>query len=419
MDSPVVTQAVQRQLTTTLFLAQGLFNAATIAAFTLTPIVAAQMTGNDSLAGLPATVLMLARAAASYPFGRLIDRTGRRTGFSLGFLVAALGLLTCAFSVQSGSFLILCLGSILTGFGRAASEQTRFAAAEIYEPSSRARAIGTIVFAGTIGAIGGPLVVGPASHIFAQLELNPDSGPFVVAALLICLAAGLLFTWLRPDPKLLGQLFESETATPHTSSAPAQQTGWAELMPILQRNPVQLALLAMVVGQLVMTLLMVITPLHMRHHAHDNNAVAWVIAAHTLGMFGLAPVTGWLVDRLGRIPMIFLGALLLIIASLLTPISTAFTSLASALFVLGLGWSFAFIAASSLLSDTLESHERGRIQGFSEMFISLAAGLGSLGTGSAFAFGGIAAVGAVGLAFSLALLTAAFWIGRLTQLRQT
>jgi MFS family permease len=356
---------------------------------------------------------MLGRAAASYPFGWLIDHAGRRTGFSLGFFLAAIGLLISAFAVQTGSFPLLCLGSILLGMGRAASEQTRFAAAEIYESSQRARAIGTVVFAGTVGAVGGPLLVGPASYFMDRFGLNPDAGPYILAALLIFLAVGMIFLLLRPDPKELSILVEAETASVTSSSKVDGRPGMSKLSAILQRHGVQLALMAMIIGQLVMTLLMVITPLHMRHHDHTNSGVAWVIAAHNLGMFGLSGFTGWLIDRLGRIPMILVGAIVLIISSLMTPISAAFVPLATALFLLGLGWNFAFIAASSLLADALESHERGRVQGFSETLIALAAGLGSLGTGGAFAMGGIIAVAAVGLAFSLALLTAAFWFGRI------
>jgi MFS family permease len=129
-------------------------------------------------------------------------------------------------------------------------------------------------------------------------------------------------------------------------------------------------------------------------------------------MFGLSSFTGRLIDRLGRIPMILVGGIVLVIASAMTPLSPTFAVLATALFLLGLGWNFAFIAASSLLSDALEPHERGRIQGVSETMVALAAGLSSLGTGGAFALGGIAAVAAVGLVFSLVLIVVAFWYNR-------
>ncbi|MBI1296737.1 MFS transporter [bacterium] len=413
MSLLAVTPAVQRRITATLFTAQSLFSAATIAAFTMTPIVAAAITGSEALAGVPSTVLMLGRAAASYPLGWLMDKTGRRVGLSVGFFIGVLGLLASTIAVQYGSFLVLCIGSILIGMGRAASEQTRFAAADAYEPSARARAIGTVVFAGTIGAIGGPLLVGPASALMGGAGYNPDAGPYAFSTLILLLALGLLIIFLRPDPKdIAAQLDAEDARVNHKTVVDTGERGLRVLWPILRRDMVMLSLVAMVIGQLVMSLIMVITPLHMRHYDHSNDAIAWVIAAHNLGMFGLSNFTGWLIDRLGRIPMILVGGIVLVIASAMTPLSPTFTVLATALFLLGLGWNFAFIAASSLLSDALEPHERGRIQGVSETMVALAAGLSSLGTGGAFALGGIVAVAAVGLAFSLVLIVVAFWYNR-------
>ncbi|MEZ4638847.1 MAG: MFS transporter [Caldilineaceae bacterium] len=377
-----ISPAVQRRITATLFTAQSLFSAATIAAFTMTPIVAAAITGSEALAGVPSTVLMLGRAAASYPLGWLMDKTGRRFGLSVGFFVGVLGLLASTIAVQYSSFLILCVGSVLIGMGRAASEQTRYAAADAYEPSARARAIGTVVFAGTIGAIGGPLLVGPASAIMGGAGYNPDAGPYAMSTLILLLALGLIMILLRPDPKDIAAQIDAEDARVNKKPVTDDgERGWRVLWPIIRRDMVMLSLVAMVIGQLVMSLLMVITPLHMRHNQHTNDAIAWVIAAHNLGMYGLSGLTGWLIDRVGRIPMIFWGGVVLIIASLMTPTSPTFVVLATALFLLGLGWNFAFIAASSLLSDALEPHERGRIQGLSETMIALAAGLSSLGTG--------------------------------------
>ena len=131
MTAELISPSVQQRTVATLFTTQSLFSAATIAAFTLTSIVAADLSGQDSLAGVPATVLMLGRAAAAYPIGALMDRAGRRAGLTVGFAAAALGLLLSAFAIDWGSFLFFCAGSVLIGVGRSASEQARFAAAEV------------------------------------------------------------------------------------------------------------------------------------------------------------------------------------------------------------------------------------------------------------------------------------------------
>ncbi|MFZ1753916.1 MAG: MFS transporter [Caldilineaceae bacterium] len=412
MAVTVVSRAVQRRTVATLFTTQSLFSAATIAAFTLTSIVAADLSGQDGLAGVPATVLMLGRAAAAYPIGALMDRAGRRAGFTLGFAAAIAGLFLSALAIDWGSFLFFCAGAALIGVGRSASEQSRFAAAEVYPQGQRARIMGILVFAGTIGSVGGPLLVAPATHLAENFSMTADAGPYLLGAGLMAVAMVVVFLLLRPDPKTIGALLESqEEAARPVGTVRSTRT----LRQILGQETVLVALAAMIIGQLVMTLLMVITPLHMRHNDHTTAAISGVIMAHTLGMFGLSAVTGWLIDKLGRAPMIMLGALVLVVSALLAPLSTGVPVLATSLFLLGLGWNFCFIAGSSLLSDALESHERGRVQGASEAMVALASGAGSLGTGGVFAVGGIGAVAAVGLAFSLALIAWAFWMRRREQ----
>lgn len=415
MTAELIAPSVQQRTVATLFTTQSLFSAATIAAFTLTSIVAADLSGQDSLAGVPATVLMLGRAAAAYPIGALMDRAGRRAGLTVGFAAAALGLLLSAFAIDWGSFLFFCAGSVLIGVGRSASEQARFAAAEVYPQGRRARVMGILVFAGTIGSVGGPLLVIPATRLAEGFAFHVDAGPYLLGAGLMVVAMATVFALLRPDPKTLGALMErQENGEPSPTAA---KKSVRPLREIFGQDMVLVALAAMVIGQLVMTLLMVITPLHMRHNAHGHEAISGVIMAHTLGMFGLSALTGWLIDRLGRAPMIVLGALVLIVSAVLAPLSTGVPLLATSLFLLGLGWNFTFIAGSSLLSDALESHERGRIQGVSEALVALASGAGSLGTGGVFAVGGMGAVAAVGLAFSLALIAWAFWVSRREQRR--
>ena len=167
------------------------------------------------------------------------------------------------------------------------------------------------------------------------------------------------------------------------------------------------------VGQLVMTTIMVITPLHMAKLTYTTDDIGWVLMAHTLGMFGLASVTGWLIDRTSSTIMIGVGGLVLILSALLTPLASNLWMLSAALFLLGLGWNFCFVAGSALLSAALKPSERGRVQGASEKLVSLASGAGSLSVGVIFAYGGIVGISAGGLLFSLVLILAMVWILRL------
>jgi MFS family permease len=175
---------------------------------------------------------------------------------------------------------------------------------------------------------------------------------------------------------------------------------------------VMLAIIAVLVCQTVMVVLMVMTPLHMDHHHHGRENIALVISMHTLGMYGVSAVTGYLVDRFGRVTMLIAGALVLIASALLAPLSTDQYILSVALFLLGLGWNFGYVAGSSLLADTLQGEERARVQGVNDSLVFLAAGFGSLGAGTLFAAGGYSAVSTAGLVLTLALIGLIVWLNR-------
>ena len=192
---------------------------------------------------------------------------------------------------------------------------------------------------------------------------------------------------------------------------PAPSAAWTQ-GEIFRQPSVQLAVAALAISQLVMTLIMVITPVHMNHEAYSIAQISWVMTAHNLGMFALSGVVGRLTTRYGPQPMILVGGLILAISAIVAPISHTALTLAISLFLLGLGWNFAFVAGSALLSASVTSSERGRTQGLSETIVAVAAASGSFATGPAFQWGGYIAVAMVGLALSMALLAAQAWTQR-------
>ena len=397
-------RSVQQRVTATLFISQSLFSASMILSFTLLPIIAARLGGTDRAAGLPPTMMMLGRAVAAYPVGWLMDHIGRRLGLALGYLFTAAGSVICVLSISMWESLPwLCAGVLLMGMGRGVSEQARFIAAEVYHPVKRAGVIGLIVFAGTIGAVGGPLLVSPSTWMAASFGLHGHAGPYLISVVLAALALMLTLLLLYPDPMKVGR-----TLTGDLNDAEEKNTG-RKLWQIFVNRTVKLGLAATIIGQFVMTLIMVITPLHMNHHAHGEQAISWVIMAHTLGMYGLSSLTSRLANRFGPVAIIVVGALILGASAVLTPLSNQVSMLAFSLFLLGLGWNFCFIAGSTLFFSGLLPPERGRAQGAGEMMVALAAGAGSLGTGAVFAEAGIVAVSAMGLAFSLLLIIASTW----------
>jgi MFS family permease len=404
VSMPLVTSATRTRLLTTLFTAVSIFNASQIVSFTLLSIVAMQLTHNESLSGIPATIVLLGRALIAYPIGWLMDKLGRRLGIGLGFLMSVFGAGLAAFAVIWGSLWWFCIGGLLNGMGRGASEQSRYAAADIERPERAASAISLIVWAGTIGAIFGPWLIAPSKYWAASLGVVDLAGPYFFTAFCAFIAFLIVIFLLRPDPKQISQHAAAQQQTYLPSSHSAQRT----IGQALADADIRLAVITLVVSQLVMTLIMVVNPLHMHHLHHSDTDISFVTMAHTLGMFALSSVTGWLVQRVGKLKVILLGAFVLMTSAVLTPLAQGVWMLGLALFLLGYGWNLGYVAGSSLLAESLRPGERARIQGFSETFVALAATLGSYSTGPTFSWGGIVAVCAVGLTIGLGQMLAGF-----------
>ncbi len=393
----------------TLFILQSLFSASQIAVFTLVVIVAARLAGTESVAGLPTSTLTFAQAFSALPIAIIMGRFGRRLGLTMGYIAGALGGLVGVIAIINSSFPLLLISAALLGIGRASTDQSRFAAGEIFPEAERGRMIGRIVFAGTIGAVLGPILVGPSGRLMEALGQSADIGPWVAMLVLSTIAALIAFFLLRPEPMVIARAIaqSEDKRQPDEQQQPARS-----LATLLTLPKVQLAIMAALVSQTVMVVLMVMTPLYMDHQQHSRDNISLVLSLHTLGMFGLSPLTGYLIDRYGRLPMMLVGALVLVASALLAPLSTNEFVLGLALFLLGLGWNFAYVSGSSLLADSLEGQERTRAQGLNDALSFFAAGIGSLAAGPLFAAGGYTAVSLTGLVVTLTLIAAIFWFNR-------
>jgi MFS family permease len=404
--SAAYSSAAARRITWVLFVTQSLGSAALIANATVNPIVGTKLSGQQALAGLPGTLLLLGAASAARPAGYLMQRLGRRWGLALGFFVGLAGMVVGGLAIVGHSFSLFLLGLLLIGGARGAVDQSRYAAADAQLPERRARAISTVVFAGTVGAIAGPLLADPSGKVLNGLGLDPLAGPMWCGALLFALAGVLIAALLRPDPRDMARAIAA--AFPDTSRAAGSIRSLRE---VLRLPPARLAAVSLVSGQVVMVLVMSVTSLHMYEHNHSLGDVSLVIMAHTMGMYGLSVLTGPLADRLGRAATIGCGALLLIGGSLLAPVSLLTNWLALALFLVGLGWNLCYIAGSSLLSDILGPAERGPVQGTNEVIVNLASAASSLGSGLILAHFGYGVLGLAGAALALVPLALVGWHG--------
>jgi len=158
---------------------------------------------------------------------------------------------------------------------------------------------------------------------------------------------------------------------------------------------------------------MVITSLHMRDHHHNLGDISLVISSHTFGMFAFSIISGRLADRYGRGRIILIGSVTLILACIAATISPNVLPLGVALFLLGLGWNFCFVAGSALLADQLSQQERSRMQGFSDLLVGLSSAIGSLSSGLIFAAVGYNVMAYISaIAAFIPLIVVAIWMQR-------
>ncbi len=393
-----------KKITVVLFVVQSLSSAGFIAAFTTNALVGAELSGHCALAGVPEAVRVLGQAIAALAWGYTMERIGRRRGLAIGQMVGVVGSGIAGAAVIAGSFPAFLAGMVLMGMARASADLGRFAAAEVHLPAERGRAISNVVLGGTVGSVVGPLLVGPTGHWSLGAGFSELAGPYSVGFLFWAVAGILVFTLLKPDPRDVGR--ELARLNPETVPNLGKTRDMRE---ILREPGVVVAIVTVVFAQLVMVMLMVMTSVHMKTLQHPLTAVSLVISVHTLGMYAFSMISGRLTDRWGRGPVMILGCGLLIVSCLMAAPSTRLLPLMIALFLLGLGWNFAYVAGSALLADQLSPTERAKTQGVNDLFLGFAAAAGSFGSGIMFSASGYWVVGLVAALAALVPLGLAVW----------
>jgi MFS family permease len=330
------------------------------------------------------------------PISALSRRAGRRAGLTVALAAAALGAVGVVVAGVLESFPLLCAASALFGAGNTAVMLARYAAADLSTPTERGRAIGRVVFATTFGAVAGPNLLAPAGAAARALGLPELTGLFLVAAAAFALAALVLFALLRPDPLRIAAALEAADDAPAPTRVPLRR--------LLAPSAAVTGLATVVTANFVMVAVMAMAPVEMHHHGHDLEVVGLVIGLHIAGMFAPAPVTGWLTDRLGALPVAAAGAVLLTAAGVLSAASggSAFT-FALGITLLGVGWNAGLIAGSTLLASAVPIAQRPRAEGAGELSMGVAAASATAIAGPVVGLAGYATLAAAGAAAAAAL----------------
>jgi MFS family permease len=394
--------SVRGKVMATLFVAQISGSTGHSIGLAVGSIVAASITGTNTWSGLPIAVGALGTALASWPLARLMARSGRRPGLALGYGLAVVGALLAMMGVMVRSFSLLLGGMALFGIASTSNLLARYAAADVHSAAQRGRAMGLIVWGSTIGSIIGPNLMAPALRLGALLGVSSVASAFLIAVGSYALAAVLIEGFLRPDPLTIARRSQ-EIADAGRPAGPARRLGV-----ILADVRVQLALATLSISQFVMISTTSTSPLYLHDQGHHVQTIGLAVSFHLAGMYVTSPLSGWLCDRFGRLPMIGAGASMLIVAVMLAGLvpGTDGALVILALFLNGVGWNLAFVAGSALLTDALAPVERPSIQGFADLFMGLMGALGSAVGGVILGVWGFAILNAVGAVLVLGPLAA-------------
>lgn len=393
--TPSAVDSARRRTRWVLFLSVALGSTGHLAAATVASIVGQDLLGTAALAGAPSASVVFGAAVGAIGLSWLMARRGRRTGLTTGYVAGLAGALVATLAVVIRSFPLLILGTFVIGFGNSSNNLSRYAAADLVAPNRRAFAIGLVVWGSTVGGIVGPSLVPVGQQIAPFFGLPELAGPYLIPIAFVSVAALMTFVFLRPDPFAL-----AHESTVHTDTG-APRTSVRE---ILLRPAVLAAVAALVAGQATMVLIMTMTPLHLTEHGRGLGVVGVVISGHVAGMFALAPVSGWITQRLGTVSTIFLGTAVLAAGSGLAALAPPESDqiLFAALFLLGWGWNLGFVAGSAMLASEVELAERARVQGTADAVIWTTSALASLGSGAVVAAAGFSTLGLLGVAIVLA-----------------
>ena len=344
-----------------LVLAQAILGSQMPMMFVMGGLAGQSLASNVCFATLPISLIVLGSMVSATPVSALMQRYGRRAGFFVGTLGGALGGAVGAYGLYVASFPIFLLGSFLTGIYMSAQGFYRFAAADTASASFRPKAISYVMAGGLMSAIIGPQLV----KWTADAYVVPFLGTYI-AVILLNIVGSLLFLFINiPKPP-----------------APAMDAPKGRTRLELLKTPrIAVAVICGMVSYALMNLVMTSTPLAVVGCGFDKNIAADVVTGHVLAMFAPSFFTGHLIARFGVEKITGLGIAILGLAGVIALSGVALPNFFIALILLGLGWNFGFIGATSMLAGAHEPHERGRMQGLNDLLVFGGVTLASLASG--------------------------------------
>jgi MFS family permease len=375
-----------------LAVAQTLVQSASVLAMTLGALVGGRLAPDPSLATLPIAAIVLGTAAATIPAALLMRRIGRRAGFLAGAGIGVASALLTALGVYRADFAAFVAGYALLGVYQGFTNYYRFAAGEAAAPDFRARAMSWVIAGGVVAALLGPQLAYWPREWFAP---HPFLGSFLAQAALGVVA--------------LVVLAQLRLSAPRAAPAAVPARSGFELV----GQPVFLvAMGGAAVSYAVMLLVMTATPVAMVGAGHHMGDAVHVIQWHVLGMFAPSFFTGGLIARFGAPRVMAAGFALLLGHVGIALAGYEFLHFASALVLLGVGWNFAFVGGTALLTTAYREGEQARAQAINDFVVFGTVAAASLSSGWLYHQFGWQTLNAVAVPFLVIALVATAALAR-------
>ncbi|WP_422000750.1 MFS transporter [Roseovarius mucosus] len=344
-----------------LVAAQAILGAQMPMIFVVGGLAGQSLASNICFATLPISLIVLGSMLSATPISHLMQRYGRRTGFFIGAGAGALGGAIGAYGLYTASFPIFLLGSLITGTYMSAQGFYRFAAADTASDAFRAKAISYVMAGGLLSAVIGPQLVKATS----QAMVIPFLGTYL-AVIALNIAGAFLFLLLDiPKPP------QPAVDAPHGRTR----------MELLKTPRIAVAVICATVSYALMNLVMTSTPLAVVGCGFDAGNAADVVTAHVLAMYIPSFFTGHLIARFGVEKIVAIGLVILAGAGAVALNGVHLENFFVALILLGIGWNFGFIGATTMLAGAHEPQERGRMQGLNDLIVFGGVTFASLSSG--------------------------------------
>ena len=329
--------------------------------FTIGGLAGQTLAPNVCFATLPISMVVLGSMLAATPVSSIMQKYGRNAGFYLGAGAGALGALIGAVALYLADFWLFLGGSLLTGIYLSSQGFFRFAAADTASEEFRPKAISYVLAGGLASAIIGPQLV----KVTADAMVVPFLGTYL-AVIVLNLCGMFLFPLLRfPEPLAVD---------------PEAPVGRSRLE-LLKSPTVLVAIICAMVSYALMNLVMTSTPLAVVGCGYSTNNAADIVSAHVLAMFVPSFFTGHLISRFGTRTIMATGLFILACAAAVALSGTELENFFIALVLLGIGWNFGFIGATTMLAGVHAPEERGRVQGLNDMLVFGGVTMASLASG--------------------------------------